>query len=81
MKDIIDILGELHPEIDYTSSQNFIGDGILDSFDIVAIVSSLEDKFGIEIDGEEIIPENFLNIDMLTALVKRYLKDDSLHHE
>ena len=48
---ILDILQGIRPEYDFTVSDDFIGDGLLDSFDIVTFVSELEDSFGIVIDG------------------------------
>ncbi|MDE7382171.1 MAG: acyl carrier protein [Muribaculaceae bacterium] len=68
---ILEILVGLRPEFDFTQSVNFIEEGMLDSFDVVSLVSELEDKFGILIDGEDIIPENFSSIDAIIRIVEK----------
>ena len=66
---IIKILNEIRPEFDFTQSKDFINDGFLDSFDVVSLVTELDEKFSISIDGIDIIPENFKNIDSIKALL------------
>jgi len=73
MVEIMNILGEIHPEHNFSASVNFISDGLLDSFDIVTIVVALEEKFGFTIDGEDVTPENFKNLEALKQFVQRYL--------
>ena len=53
-KKILDLLTEIRPEFDFAKSSNFIEEGMLDSFDIVSLVVSLDEEFGISIDGTEI---------------------------
>lgn len=69
MDKIIKILEEIRPEFDFQSSNDYIRDGMLDSFDIVTLVSMLEEIFGISIGGTEIIPDNFKNIKTIRKLV------------
>lgn len=71
---ILKKLKEVRSEHDYDKSQDFIEEGLLDSFDIVTIVASLDKAFGISIDGTEVIPENFKNLQMLVSLIEKYLK-------
>jgi len=68
---IIRILTELRPEFDFTQSSNFIEDGMLDSFDVVTLVSDLDAQFGISIDGMDIVPENFASIEAIEKLLKK----------
>ena len=68
---IIAILSELHPEFDFTQDVNFIEEGMLDSFDVVTIVTELEEKFDISIDGEDILPENFSSVESMMNLVAK----------
>ena len=68
-KKIIDFLTEIRPEFDFAASSNFIEEGMLDSFDIVSLVASLDEEFGISIDGTEILPENFSNVDSIHQLL------------
>lgn len=44
---------------------------MLDSFDIVTLISDFEDQFGIQIAGSEVLPENFANIDSIVKLLER----------
>ena len=75
MKDkIIAILSELRPEFDFTEEKDFIEEGMLDSFDVVSLVSELEDAFDVLIDGTEILPENFSTVDSIEALVNKSKK-------
>ena len=71
MEQIKKILRELRPEFDFTSSNNFIEDGYLDSFDIVSLIAMIEENFNISIDGMDIIPENFINCEAILTLVKK----------
>lgn len=67
---IIKILTELRPEFDFTQEGvDFIEEGMLDSFDLVTLVSELDGTFGISIDGVDILPENFSSVDAIAALL------------
>ena len=66
---IINILQEIRPEFNFTLDINFIEEGILDSFDVVSLVTTLDEKYGISIDGMDIIPENFATIDSIKNLL------------
>lgn len=67
---IIKILTELRPEFDFTQEGvDFIEEGMLDSFDLVTLVSELDNTFGISIDGVDILPENFCSLDAIAALL------------
>ena len=63
------ILSEIRPETDFGSSENFVSDGLLDSFDIIQLVNALEGTFKICIPGEMILPENFASIQSIHAIV------------
>ena len=71
MKDILDMLAELRPEFDFAESENYIEDGLLDSFDIVSLTSMLEEKYNITIDGLDIVPENFATAEAIAGLVRK----------
>jgi len=68
-KKILDFLTEIRPEFDFATSSNFIEEGMLDSFDIVSLVASLDEEYGISIDGTEILPENFSSVDSIFQLL------------
>jgi len=66
---ILNILGEIRPEFDFRISSNFIDDGMLDSFDIITLVTELDKAFCISIDGVDIVPENFYNLETIERLL------------
>lgn len=70
--DVLEVLKSIKEDVDFENSTDFIEDGLLDSFDLVNLVSELEDVFDIEIRGVDIIPENFTSIETITELVEKY---------
>lgn len=72
MKTILEILTEIRPEFDFTGSEDFIEEGLLDSFDVVTLVSDIEMNYGISIEGVDILPENFRNAAAIKTLLQRY---------
>ncbi|WP_196892003.1 acyl carrier protein [Aureivirga marina] len=72
MKDkIIKILIEARPEFDFNEIQeDFISGGMLDSFDIISIVSDIETELGVSIQGDKILPENFDSLQAIEDLIK-----------
>lgn len=74
-KEIIRILSEIRPEFDFNEDVNFIEQGMLDSFDIVILVTKLDERFSTSIDGMDILPENFSTVDAIVKLlVKKGVK-------
>lgn len=69
MQKIFDMLAEIRPEHDFTNSQNFIEDGMLDSFDVIALTAMVEEEYGVKIDGLDILPENYCNAEAIAALI------------
>lgn len=68
---VLEILSNIRPEFDFTEDVNFIEEGMLDSFDVVTLVSDLDTTFGISIDGVDIVPENFSSVDAIINLLKK----------
>lgn len=69
-EDVLQILQEIRQDVDFEKETKLIDDGILDSFDIISIVSELNDNFEIEITADELEPENFNTLDAVVALVE-----------
>ena len=76
MDEIIAILKELHPDVDYETNTALVDDRIIDSFDIISIVAEIDDRLDVQIPAEEIIPENFNSAKALAALVTRLEDED-----
>ena len=68
---ILEMLSEIKPEQNFAESDNYVEDGILDSFDIIELITMLEDEFDISIDGLDILPEFFSNVEQIEKLVKK----------
>jgi len=73
-KQLLAILKEIRPEHDFTTPDDFISSGLLDSFDIITLVSKLEENLHIDIDGEDINHENFKNLKTLEKFVRRLVR-------
>lgn len=73
-QEIIEILKEIRPEFDFDENMNFVEMGMLDSFDMVILVNSLEEKYNIVIDGLDILPENFATVDAIETLINKQKK-------
>ncbi len=72
---IIEILTNLRPEFDFSQeSINFINEGMLDSFDLVVLVSELEQNYNIAVDGVDVVPENFESIEAIENLINKSIK-------
>ena len=71
MEELIEILNEINSDIDYENETALIDDGILDSLDVVALVSELNDHYDIEIGLDDLIPENFNSLEAMLALIEK----------
>ena len=72
MKSVLEVLKGIRPEFDFTTSEDFIADGMLDSFDVVTLISELDQRYGISIAGTDILPENVRNVAAITQLLQKY---------
>jgi len=71
MKEIIEVLNEVKSGVDYQNEKHLISGGIITSFDLVMLISLLNDKFDIEITVVDVVPENFESVDTIKALIDR----------
>ena len=71
MEELLDILTEIHPDVDFEREEHLADDRILDSLDIVMLISEINDRLGVLIPPEEIVPENFNTVEALWALIER----------
>lgn len=68
---VIRILSDLHPDVDFETNEALVDDGVLDSLDIVSLISEIAAELDITIPPEEIIPENFNSAAALADLLMR----------
>lgn len=71
MEKLLEILKGIRPDVDFENEAALIDDGILDSFDVVSIISELDDAFGVQIRINELDPENFNSIKSIWSLIER----------
>lgn len=75
MEKLLEILDELHPDVNFETEEHLIDNKILDSFDIVTIVAEIDAEYDVAIPAEELIPENFNSAKALYALVERLMDE------
>ncbi len=68
---ILDILLNIRPDVDFENEKALIDDRILDSFDILAVVAELDEEFDVEINVQDLLPENFNSVEGLMDLVAK----------
>ncbi len=71
MEELLELLEDIKEDVDFEKEEKLIDDHILDSFDILQIISTLNDHYDISIPASEIVPENFNSAKALLAMVKR----------
>lgn len=70
MEKLMEILKGIRPDVDFENETALIDDGILDSFDVVSIISELDDAFGVQVRITELDPENFNSAESIWKLVQ-----------
>lgn len=73
-QEILTLLQEVLPQIDFTSSDTLVDEGILDSLSLVTMIGELSVEYDIVIPYDEIVPENFNSLDAIAKLVERLKK-------
>lgn len=71
MEKLIKILSEIRPDVDFVNEKSLIDDGILDSFDVVSIISELDDAFDVQIRISELDPDNFNSVESIWKLIQQ----------
>ena len=75
MSELLDILQEMHDDIDFATHETLIDDNVIDSFDIITLIAEIDDRMGVRIPPEELVPENFNSYTAISALIER-LEDE-----
>ena len=74
MEELMKILNDARPDLDFIKENKLIDDEILDSFDIITIVGEINDVFDININVGDLLPENFNSAKAIWDLIQSYLK-------
>lgn len=75
MEELMEILTNLHPDVDFETCDTLVDDKILDSFDIVTIIAEVADAFDVTISAKYILPEHFNSARALYDLIQK-LEDE-----
>ena len=75
MEKLLELLKSIRPDIDFENETSLIDDGYLDSFDVVSIISAIDDEFGVQIRINELDPENFNSMDAIWSLIMKLKKE------
>ena len=76
MEELLEILSDLHPEVDFTTATDLVTGGILDSFDIVSLISEINEAYDVTIGAAELTPENFASAEAIYSLIKAKIDDE-----
>ena len=76
MDEVIEILEELKPDVDYQTATNLVSSRVLDSLTILSLVAELEDNFDITIPAVEIVESNFNTAQAICDMVQRLSEED-----
>ena len=71
MDKLLEILQGIRPDVDFENETELIDEGILDSFDVVSIISEIDDVFGVQIRINELEPENFNSAETIWSLIQK----------
>lgn len=72
---ILGILEELHADVDFGTQERLVDDKILDSFDLVTLVTELGEEFDVEITAKDFVAENFNSVQRLTEMIVRLMDE------
>ncbi len=72
MQRLLEVLHDANEDIDFANEQHLVDDGVIDSFDIIAMIGALDEAYGIHIVASDIEPENFNSAKEILATVRRY---------
>ena len=70
MNELLEILNELRPDIDFSKENQLVSGGIFDSFDIIALTEEICDTFGVIIKPKQLTAENFDSVDAMMKLIE-----------
>lgn len=76
LDELIEILNEIHPEVDYGECDTLMDGQIFDSFDIASSIAGISERFDVTISPEHIVPQNFNSAKSICALIQKLEEED-----
>lgn len=74
MEQLLELLKAVKSDIDFEKETGLVDEGLLDSLEIVTIIDSIEEKFGIEINPDDIDPDNFQSAEAMWEMIEKNKK-------
>jgi len=76
MSILLEILQEMHDDVDFETHTTLIDDNVIDSFDIITLIAEIDDRIGVTIPADELVPENFNSYTAIKALIEKLEDED-----
>lgn len=71
MEELLELLKNIKPQVNFEGNVHLIDNEELDSFDIVSIVAAIDEEFDVQIGAGDIVPENFNSVEAMYALIQK----------
>ena len=76
MEELLELLNDINPDVDYETADRLIDGKVLDSFSIITLISNISDTFDVELGPEHLIPENFNSARAMWEMICRIREED-----
>lgn len=76
MDELLALLNDINPDVDYETEERLIDGKVLDSFSIITLISNITDTFDVELGPQHLIPENFNSARAIWAMIERIREED-----
>lgn len=76
MEELMELLEGIRPDIDFENEKALVTDRLLESFDIINLVSEINDEFDVKIKPADLVPENFDSVEAMWEMIERLQDED-----
>ena len=76
MEELLEILQDIKPDVDFENETALIDNGVLDSLDIIKLVGQISDEFDVEVEVTDLVPANFNSAKAMYAMIQRLEDED-----
>ena len=76
MDELLAILNDINPDVNYETEDRLIDGKVYDSFSIISLVSAISDTFDIELGPEHLVPENFNSAKAMWTMIQSILDEE-----
>ena len=76
MEELIEILEDIKPDVDYEGCENLIDGHYLDSLSIISLIAEIEDAFDVTVPAVEVVPANFNSVKAMWSMIERLQEEE-----